>query len=66
MFNKDKGLCYWYKYDYIPGNNGHFEKKKTTGKYQQRRIKGKYSKQYTCLEYIMRFFPLGKVAPAYF
>jgi hypothetical protein len=28
MFNKDKGLYYRYKYDYIPGNNGHFEKKK--------------------------------------
>lgn len=56
-----------YKYGYIPGNNGHFERKKTaTGKYPQRRIKGKYSKQCMCLEYIKRFFSLGKVAPAYF
>lgn len=29
MLNKDNGLYYLYKYDYIPGNNGHFGRKKT-------------------------------------
>lgn len=28
MLNKDNGLYYLYKYDYIPGNNGHFGRKK--------------------------------------